>query len=984
MLKKLGKSASDTEKYLLYALLGLFAIASLSFLLLAFGYGEAWSFGYKINTELEARYLPFGQLHIFQEKLDILAENYLIFQSFRAEDFALNIVAIYWFLILLGIGLVILWSVVSGLNRFWYFAGTGLLVWLFISFDLDALLQVSFMDDAGLMVILLLFLPLSYYFQYIKPSIRLGWRILAFGFLLLLFLTGCYFQNGRTMAYAQLTAAALPGAWIMLIAFCCFVGQEIVTFIVWLVTARNTPSSKNSLTHFLILFFVYFINLVLSYFYYMRRIDWDLLYFHPLLLFVTSAIIGIFLLKDKCNMMRYAMPFYPLGVSFYAGMLIISFAVLGYAYGVANDSLIDAFEEISLFVHMGFGFMFLAYLLINFYTPMYYNKLIYKIWYKPTRLPYLLAMFAGLLMTVGLVLQGRYYPFYKSLAGYYTAQADAFYYDEDLRYAEEYYTLASRYDYRNHRSNYILGDIFYDKGDVNEALFLYNHATEKRPTPYAYLKKQQMLSGKGQIFEALFSLKDGINDFPKSATLLNNMAMQHYRADSRDSAVVFLRQASRGKGVAALAKANMAAIASGIEVENDEGNIVFKANLLSQANRSGELWQTEKPGYWPEDALEISSFAFINNLSLNIAGNAPWLSVALDTLAGHVAGTGYAEQLNLLRAHVAFRDFKPVTAISQLDRLRRAGGKKEGYFNFVLASWFVQMERPDLATAYAKAAASWKVAGGIELYMYCLGLIGAHDEAKALSENLEAYPLVKGEWMQNWLIALHTDEINQEMNDEILWNHLLMYGGNYTETEQSHMLDTLDQAQRNLANYALARHYFHKDSKRSLAYLTSITDGTNLPDFNARIMALEMEHVNTAVPSLQVESRDIYSWFIVQHREARSAALDGKDKAAIAQYEQLALNFPYYTAGVLEATSFLLQQAEEEKAYNVLVEALKIDENQTELLQNYIIASNRLGMGSYAEESMERLKTLLPTTLYRQFEQEIEEEKRRHNRGWDN
>src|SRR5688500_15426484 len=70
-------------------------------------------------------------VHRFQTgpfALQVPAENTIIFERYLGSDFAFQEWPVYPYLICMGLGLTLLLTVLSCLSRFWFFVGSGMII----------------------------------------------------------------------------------------------------------------------------------------------------------------------------------------------------------------------------------------------------------------------------------------------------------------------------------------------------------------------------------------------------------------------------------------------------------------------------------------------------------------------------------------------------------------------------------------------------------------------------------------------------------------------------------------------------------------------------------------------------------------------------------------------------------------------------------------------------------------------------------------
>ncbi|WP_109831558.1 tetratricopeptide repeat protein [Reichenbachiella versicolor] len=110
-------------------------------------------------------------------------------------------------------------------------------------------------------------------------------------------------------------------------------------------------------------------------------------------------------------------------------------------------------------------------------------------------------------------------------------------------------------------------------------------------------------------------------------------------------------------------------------------------------------------------------------------------------------------------------------------------------------------------------------------------------------------------------------------------------------------------------------------------------------------------------------------------REATKLQAIISDEGGKEAYIALGLNNPFYEEGVIATAEFLNKNGENEEAYNVLQNAITINEYSEALIREYIDQCFKMGLTSYAESTILRLYDILPINEYNLYEQEFEVKK---------
>ena len=67
----------------------------------------------------------------------------------------------------------------------------------------------------------------------------------------------------------------------------------------------------------------------------------------------------------------------------YLGLAVITVATVSYAFATGNDPMVEMFEDVILFSHIGMGLAFFLYVLINFRMPMQRGMAVHKVLFQP-------------------------------------------------------------------------------------------------------------------------------------------------------------------------------------------------------------------------------------------------------------------------------------------------------------------------------------------------------------------------------------------------------------------------------------------------------------------------------------------------------------------------------------------------------------------------------------------------------------------------
>ena len=131
-------------------------------------------------------YLPAGLL-------DFNVQLFLVEQKFMGGQMALNPVISYLYLALLSFGLMICFTMISYLGKFWYAVSMGLFMILVIGLRFELLGLFGFYNQTVTIGIFLSYTIASFYFNSFSIQIEIKWRFLVFSGITILLSTLIHF-----------------------------------------------------------------------------------------------------------------------------------------------------------------------------------------------------------------------------------------------------------------------------------------------------------------------------------------------------------------------------------------------------------------------------------------------------------------------------------------------------------------------------------------------------------------------------------------------------------------------------------------------------------------------------------------------------------------------------------------------------------------------------------------------------------------------
>ena len=857
--------------------------------------------------------------------LDITVDQYLINQIFEGSDLLISSWPALLLLSVLAACLILGLSLATDLSRVWFLASQVVFIFIMVGFKLEQLLLFNRTDKAALILAFLLYLPASYYFHAVRKQTALPTRVVVFLMLTLIFGVIVYNYSGVSHPFLYLVGYGVPIPMALTIIFILFTGHEIIYGFLVLITRSNTPKSSNSFFHFFALSLIYLGNVLLLYLRNTRRIEWDFYYLDAFWILIVVSVIGVWSLRQRSELFKNIMSVEPHATLGYLALATISFATIGYFFSTANDPAIEAFEDAIVFSQLIIGFVFLLYILFNFRSVLIANLKVYKVVYKPKKMPFFSMRLGGLIGVLGLFLLSNQYPLDQAITAYYNGIGDLHRVDDKPLLAKEYYKLAAIYAKTNHRSNYAIASMAKEDHDPGDALTYYKQSLIKQPTPFAYVNTARSYERQGSFFEALFTLKDGLGKFPGDPHISNNLSALYAKTELLDSAFYFLDNHSDNKEVVKATQTNQLALLARTQVELSFDSIFQKSSHHYPAVGSNLILMANGQGRPINEDLEVPldtllnpiTFAWWYNYTLNHrylpdSAQLSYIQQVLEIPENHL----YSDNLGFARSIRLYYSGYIGQAFLSLRDLQYRDTDKSGFYNDLLGQWSLQRQQPRLALDYFERSIR---AGYLPaLWHKSLALVGMGQfEEAARSWNTYAYRTEEAPDVQTSKLLAFCREVDQD------WE---------TMTDQQKA--------------------WHLQFKTP--YLTWTQKRTLLEDIQD--------------PGIY---QDTDQW--LSDIKALFSEEEGDLRQPRKHYVNLVRN-PFLEDSILDAARYFRTVEEDEnRAYEILLDALSINEYSVKLLKAYGEQCTRLNLDTYGQTALETLQELMSAVEYQAYLTELQE-----------
>lgn len=925
--------------------------------------------------------------------LTVSAENTIFYQRFEGSAPIIHVLSYYVFLIITVVAANILLTIITTLSRFWFYVGMAFFAIFLVNLKLELLLLFDTDWKIGLIVPLILFLPTSYYFNVINPGISFIRRLGVFTLLTIGIAVLIHFSAGLSYPFFYIATSGIINPIIISLIFILLIAHEIINWMVYIITNANTPSSKNTLSHFIVLIVIYMTNLILVYFHETNKIDWDIIYVDLFFLLLISTVLGIWGYKQREEQYDYLFKFAPIGAIFYITMAICCMGSIAHLLTTGNDVALEIFRDATIYGHIGFGVIFILYVIANFITPLKDNLKVYKVMYKPTSMPYFIFRFAGIIAVTALFLNsGWRIPINQSIAGYYNALGDLHWQNEEQLLAQQYYKEGAIYGYNNHKSNYTLGYINDLQGNTEKAIEHYEKATKKSPSPQAFINLSNLNNEENKFFWAFLPLQEGLKQFPNEHEIQNNIALLYGKTDILDTTVIYLDKAyhnSDGK----VAASNILAIVAKNNVDIKADTVLSDYNIardpISINNRivlSNNSREASDIDFTPSDStLSLLEASILYNNAFNALFQEDSLVTEdIYKYANRAANVNFREPLQYVLSLNHYKNLQVNKAFRRLNWLANRISENSGkYFNHV-GLWALEQNVPNVAIDHFK----WALEEGFEEARLHLAI--------ALTENQD-----REEAIEIWNSLAKSDDVNLktmavnlisllQLDDENLGdltdNQKYLYlryhiGVNDTSSFNAIFPTISDNDYRAEAILNMAEKMWVADrSESAINYYTELAD-LQIADralfekiqwFELKLLAAQgnvrglAQKINQGIDfkgAREIEKRQYTGLLNEASGDTVNARLN---------YEFIAYKNPFKEEAIIAAANFLGIRDKFE-AYNILLSALEINPESIRLLKAYILQCARVQSAEYAENSFEVLGRIISSDELQKFRNEYNE-----------
>ncbi|WP_018621877.1 tetratricopeptide repeat protein [Spirosoma luteum] len=927
--------------------------------------------------------------HSFSDGLlnySVNGKAYAVSEQFVAGTMQVRPGVATGFLVGIGLAFVLILSAVTRFDRLRYLISMAMLI-LGLAFFRWDMLEVPGLGGNYLFLLLTFaYGSLSYYFHAFRSDYPITVRLGAFGLLTIGVAVALAALSPVTFPALALVSYGMPVLLVFSAGFIFFIATEIIAGLVWITSIgrlnENTPSDNDrkplGINNFLFIGSLYLLNLVFIWLKNTRSIEWDVLVISPFVLYLLSVSIGVWGFR-RLIQQQNVFSFHDSGAYLYSGFSLLTTLTIGYAFATANDPLVELFEDIIVYTHLGMGLFFSAYTLINFWPVYQQNLPVHRVLYKPKRLELSLFRVVGIVFVVAMLSINSFFPIRQGMAGYYNGLGDYYTASGEAVSATAYYNLALEREFQNHKSNYALASLARSQSNLSAAAFYFRQALLKQPNPQDYAGLSQAYLQSSSFFEAIKTLQMGIREFPKSGELQNNLGYLYGRTSVADSAYYYYKAATRFADQTDVPESNLLAFyarnPSVLEVDSTVAQNIsqsayesYQANALalrlvaqSDTTQPRKLdWLSDKA---TQTGLSVGQFASLYNYALVKQQPDSTELLAIRKISANPVNQDVTDDLLLARAVVEYKRHNPVNAFGLMSQLAENNQEAGAAYRSIAGLWMLEQG------LYRPAANEFSTnTDTTSMYYRAIALTKANDPifAQSLWETV-----AKNDAAVDALRQVYYQERKPETDAEkafyVTYRTDDPNRGTYWET-------ILDPSLKTLAGAALTNDFLDQLQWRNAQLVLA-----GLPD-STRVNAVALSQRTIAAIRLSAFRRSLGSAELM----AKTAVLPAYEAernywlgqayertrhfSQARQYYQRAVQLaPLNARIVTDAAQLNQQQGQTKEAYDMLLTALPFNEDKAGLLKTYITLCLALGLPDYAESSLVALRTATTPADYQGF-----------------
>ncbi|MDW3196073.1 MAG: hypothetical protein R8G66_27120 [Cytophagales bacterium] len=524
-----------------------------------------------------------------------------------------------WTFLLSWLGIAYLLACFTYLKQFWFLVSNGLLILFLWTLDFGVLELFGLPANSKVLLGLSILLCVGpgYAFHTFFKETRFLLRLVAFiGLFLVL---GLLLNSQAEFAIEYLKANSVAGFSVVTFFFVAFVAEEIIFLILYAVTQAR---GKGNERHFILVSIIY-LGFVTLYFLKKAGIYANTLAFlNPYFLLPVSVAVSLWTLKFKQEFLEENLSISLDIRHFLIGFGLTGFGFLSTSFIDGNDAAYESFHYLITYAHLGLGALFFLYIIMNFIDALIGGHAVYRIVYRERNFPYATAKLVGFIAIAAFFFLANKEPMRLIQGARYNYLGD---YERLLNndaLADRYYEQGGVYAYNNHYSNYQLGLAAMLLGNTEGAVYRFDRATQRYPTPQAYVNASVNVK-ESSLPKAISYLRTSELDFGTKGEVNNNLAnllVTNGRIDEANQLLTAAPSTGDWNMATEVNRWRLLASANSPNPESDfesysSANLPVKANMIGYQLANGLMRSLTFDTTDLQSSANLHHFVLLNNAS---------------------------------------------------------------------------------------------------------------------------------------------------------------------------------------------------------------------------------------------------------------------------------------------------------------------------------------------------------------------------------
>lgn len=977
------KNWPKAEQFFL-AFLGVLFITALAVFWYSYEQNPAPAISWDQYEEIQSEELTSRTFSVGLFPVPVKVDNFFVFETRLGSTFYVSPGRAYVNLALIMFSISILLTIITTLKRFWFLAGMTIFSLFCVSLSLETTEILEQSNKYPTFVVLFTLIAICYYFQAFGTGVTFFKRLAVIGGVFIVTAISIGWLANAPLPFLHITSHSYTFSIGLTLVFILMIGHEIPAAFINLIT-RGTRQTK-SLQHFLIITVFYVLNLILTYAQESGYLSWGLWTVNIFLLFTISAVLSIWGFVQRIYQYENTLSSESLAAYLILALSIIACSTLCLLMASANDNALEVLHDVILYSHLGYGIIFIFYVLANFGSMLSQNLQVYKVLYKPNVMFYTTFRIMGLIACVAFML---YDTSYRTLldqlyASYYNSRGDLYYEIGADQTAESYYNKSILYRNQNHHAHYALASIQENRLDYLKKKAELAAICDSNPSEYAFINLSETFYETDGAFQALFLLNQAKKKFPTSGVINNALGVAFSRLNVADSALLSFQIARSDKKIRIAAETNLLAASAKFHVNYPADSLLKlvgteKEGALANALALANMQQIPIENKFIANADTVwtpTRVTYLCNYFINQAATVD-TSLVKQTIeiARKPINEYYREAVIVAAAQALYQQGKVKQAFDLTREMAFASGR--GRYYALLGYWALEQNNPNIAATYFEIAKEKKVAGGL------LHQALAHTEADSL-------PLAKPLWDSLARIKNNKDSafvrtlvnvLNANSNAIHSFTDVEKYWycrykvHRDDSTRLFSIINTIANSEiKTKAILDAAKKWYQYDELEIAAtYLNKIEQfpinketGDELLIYRLLLLAqLDAETFNQQKITFDKQLISRFTNEVILLKTWQSE-MNGADVTN--NYQHLSQANTYFEDGLVAAATFFANDTTDRlKPYSILVSGLMARPNSIKLLKAHTRYASLIGFDNEASESLEKLRHLLQPRAFNQF-----------------